>query len=94
MLTSFLSWTAAGLFARVALAHVLRSQWRRRWAVPPALAGAAIYTGGALSAQTSSLLYFDLHISAGRSCALGLSRWCGCRRYARQGTLRHYHRRA
>ena len=50
MLTSFLSWTAAGLFARVALAHVLRSQWRRRWAVPPALAGAAIYTGGALSA--------------------------------------------
>jgi hypothetical protein len=50
MLTSFLSWTAAGLLVRVALAHVLRTQWRRRWAVPPPLAGAAIYTGGALSA--------------------------------------------
>jgi hypothetical protein len=50
MLTTFLSWTAAGLFARVALAHLLRIRLRRRWAVPPSLAGAAIYTGGALSA--------------------------------------------
>jgi len=50
MLTSFLSWTAAGLLSRATLAHVLRVRWKRRWAVPPSLAGAAIYTGGALSA--------------------------------------------
>ena len=49
-MTTFLSWTAAGLLARTALAHVLRIRWRRRWAISPALAGAAIYTGGALSA--------------------------------------------
>ena len=49
-MTSFLSWAAAGLFARVALAHVLRVRGRRRWAISPSLAGAAIYTGGALSA--------------------------------------------
>ena len=49
-MTSFFSWPAAGLFARVALAHVPRARWRRRWAISPSLAGAAIYTGGALSA--------------------------------------------
>ena len=50
MLTTFLSWAAVGLLSRVALAHVLRQHWKRRWAVPQSLAGAAIYTGGALSA--------------------------------------------
>jgi hypothetical protein len=49
MLTTFLAWAAVGLLARLALAHVLRQRWKRRWAVSPSLAGAAIYSGGALS---------------------------------------------
>lgn len=52
MLTTFLAWAAVGLLARLALAHVLRQRWKRRWAVSPSLAGAAIYSGGALSAFT------------------------------------------
>jgi hypothetical protein len=50
MLTTFLAWAAVGLLARLGLAHVLRQRWKRRWAVSPSLAGAAIYSGGALSA--------------------------------------------
>jgi hypothetical protein len=50
MLTTFLAWAAVGLLARLALAHVLRQRWKRRWAVSPSLAGAAIYSGGLLSA--------------------------------------------
>jgi hypothetical protein len=42
MLTTFLAWAAVGLLARLALAHLLRQRWKRRWA--------AIYSGGALSA--------------------------------------------
>lgn len=49
MLTTFLAWAATGLFARAALGHVLRRRWRHRLCVPPVLAGASIYTAGALS---------------------------------------------
>jgi cyanophycinase-like exopeptidase len=50
MLTTFLAWAAVGLLARLTLAHVLRQRWKRRWAVSPSLAGAAIYSGGLLAA--------------------------------------------
>ena len=33
MLTTFLSWAAVGLLGRLALAHVLRQRWKRRWGV-------------------------------------------------------------
>ena len=49
MLTTFAVWAVLGLSLRLALGHALRSKLRRRLAVPQSLAGAAIYTAGALS---------------------------------------------
>ncbi|WP_114966930.1 hypothetical protein [Alkalilacustris brevis] len=49
MLTTFTVWAATGLSVRTVLGHVLRVRWRRRLAIPQSLAGAAIYTAGALS---------------------------------------------
>lgn len=49
MLTTFAVWAAMGLSVRTVLGHVLRIRLRRRIAIPQSLAGATIYTTGALS---------------------------------------------
>jgi len=49
MLTTFAVWAATGLSLRTVLSHALRLKWRYRLAIPQSLAGAAIYTTGALS---------------------------------------------
>jgi len=49
MLTTFAVWAATGLSLRTTLSHALRLKWRYRLAIPQSLAGAAIYTTGALS---------------------------------------------
>lgn len=49
MLTTFAVWATLGLSIRTLLGHALRTKLRRKLSIPQSLAGAAIYTAGALS---------------------------------------------
>ena len=49
MLSTFLFWGAAGVLSRAGLNAALRKHFRVRLAVPPALAGAALYAVVVLS---------------------------------------------